>query len=136
MQFDLLVFGRKTSAAAMKCKECSKVIPDGFKDCPWCGAVPAKPAGSATSTVSGNPFTSAGHDFLIGMSILSSGVLFVALNYFAMVREEGSLTLANSAYFLGRCAGSIILAAVLVFVYYKIRGKKPRALVQLLVIFG
>lgn len=22
----------------MECKECSKDIPDGFTDCPWCGA--------------------------------------------------------------------------------------------------
>lgn len=121
----------------MKCKECSKVVPDGFTDCPWCGAVEAKPAAASAAAIAfSNSVTSTGHNFLIGMSILSSGVLFAALNYFAMVRDEGSLTLANSAYFLGRCAGSILLAAVFVFVYYKIRGKKPRAPVQLLVIFG
>jgi hypothetical protein len=119
----------------MKCKGCSKVIPDGFTDCPWCGAVQAVPA-AASGAVSAHPAASPGHDFLIGMSILSSGVLFAALNYFAMMRDEGSLTLANSGYFLGRCAGSMILAAVLVFVYYKIRGQKPRAPVQLLVIFS
>lgn len=121
----------------MNCKECSKVIPDGFTDCPWCGAVPATPAAApARGTVSTYSAASPGHDFLIGMSNLSSVILFGALNYFAMVRDEGSLTLANFAYFFGRCAGSILLAAVLVFLYFKIRGKKPRSAIQLLMIFS
>jgi hypothetical protein len=121
----------------MNCRECSKVIPDGFTDCPWCGAVQGKAAAvSARGTVSTDSAASPGHDFLIAMSVLSSAILFMALNYFAMVRDEGSLTLANSAYFLGRCAGSIILAAILVFLYFKIRGKKRRSAIQLLMIFS
>src|ERR1700739_2731 len=121
----------------MNCRECSKVIPDGFTDCPWCGAVPGNVAAApARDAVSTHPVASPVHDSLIGMSVLSSAILFMALNYFAMVRDEGSLTLANSAYFLGRCAGSIILAAILVFVYFKIRGQKPRSAIQLLMIFS
>ena len=120
----------------MKCKNCFKVIPDGFTDCPWCGAAQAAPVVSPSVTISASePFISPVQNLLVGISLLTSGALFGALNYFAMVRTEGSLTLANSGYFLGRCAGSLLLAALLAFGYWKIRGRKPRAPVQVLVIF-
>ncbi len=120
----------------MNCKNCSKVIPDGFADCPWCGALQTAPVVSPSVTIAGSePAISPIQNLLVGISLLTSGALFGALNYFAMVRVEGSLTLANSGYFLGRCAGSLGLAALLAFGYWKIRGKKPRAPVQVLVVF-
>ena len=66
--------------------------------------------------------TSAAHDLVIAMSIVSSALLFVVLNYFAMVRSAGALTLANSGYFLGRCAGALLVGALIVLAYRKIRG--------------
>jgi hypothetical protein len=119
----------------MKCRQCSKVIPDGFTDCPWCGAVLAVPGAARSGNfVASEPAVSTAHNLLIASSIISSGALFGVLNYFATTRSTGPFTLENSAYFLGRCAGAIIVAAFFVFVYCKIRGKKPRGPVQALVI--
>jgi hypothetical protein len=119
----------------MKCKECSKVIPDGFTDCPWCGA---KPSGAATAAASAPGARKAAvspmHNLVTGASIVSSGALFGMLNYFAATRSAGSLRLENSGYFLGRCLGSILLAAIVVAVYCKVRGTKPRGPVQGLVV--
>ena len=117
----------------MKCKACSKVIPDGFTDCPWCGA---SAVGAASSGARGTleQTTSPAHNLLIAVSIVSSGLLFGVLNYFAAERRDGPLSLENSGYFLGRCVGAILLAAILVFAYGKIRGTKLRGPMQALVI--
>ncbi len=120
----------------MKCKECSKVIPDGFTDCPWCGAVQVAPVvGQPVRTVSAESEVYIGRDLLIAISLLSSMTVFLVLNYFGMVREAGSLTLQNSSYFLGRCAGSFVLGAIIVFIFYKVSGKQPRSSEKLLAIF-
>jgi len=117
----------------MKCKACSKVIPDGFTDCPWCGA---SAVGAVSSGVSGalGPAPSPAHNLLIAVSIVSSSLLFGVLNYFAAERRDGPLSLENSGYFLGRCVAAILLAAILVFAYGKIRGTKLRGPMQALVI--
>jgi hypothetical protein len=119
----------------MNCKQCAKVIPDGFTDCPWCGATFALASG-ASSGNSASPASviSSAHNLLISMSIVSSGILFVILSYFATTRSAGPFSLENSGYFLGRCVGAILLAAIVVMIFWKIRGNKPRVPVQALII--
>lgn len=129
----------------MKCRQCSKDIPDGFTDCPWCGAsssagggVPTRKAGGServtATSIATSSTTSAAHDLVIAMSIVSSALLFAVLNYFAMVRSAGELTLGNSGYFLGRCAGALLAGGLLVVGYRKIRGVTLRGPVQALLI--
>ena len=102
-------------------------------DCPWCGASSSAAASTPPRNVAGTePSTSAAHDLVIAMSIVSSALLFVVLNYFAMVRSAGALTLANSGYFLGRCAGALLAGALIVLAYRKIRDVTPRGPVQAL----
>jgi len=120
----------------MKCKDCSRVIPDGFTDCPWCGAIQAGPAAVPAGLPTIEPAVSPVQHFLTAVLLLGSAALFVVVNYLAIVRTDGFLSLANSAHFLGQCAGSIILGAILVFLYCKIRRKKARSSSQLLVIFS
>jgi hypothetical protein len=118
----------------MKCKECSKEIPHGFTDCPWCGAT----AGVGIPGVSRGGGSSAGgsetYHLLIAISIVTSGLLFIALNYFGAVRTSGPLTPENSGYFIGRFVGALLLAALLVWGYGKIRGAKLGGPVQALII--
>jgi hypothetical protein len=121
----------------MKCKACSKIIPDGFTDCPWCGASFAAAAvtNSSTYTYAAPALAvSSTQNLLIAASIVSSGLLLVLLNYFAATRNAGPLSLENSGYFVGRCVGSILLAAIIVVGYGRIRGKTPRRPVQALII--
>lgn len=122
----------------MNCRQCSKVIPDGFIDCPWCGA--------RGVTLAGSPFDSVkSSDPLVGTLLLSLAsfacfAIIVLLNYFATVRVFGPW--ANykypqvSGYFMGRCFGSYILPALGVFLYYKIRRKSLEGAAQFLVISG
>jgi hypothetical protein len=110
----------------MKCKQCGREIPGAFTDCPWCGAVAG--IGNGTGDSSG----SLTHSLLIAISTVTSGMLFVVLSYFAATRTNGPLTLGNSGYFLGRCAGALILGAVVVFGYRKLTDAKLRGPVQAL----
>jgi hypothetical protein len=118
----------------MNCKQCSKVIPDGFTDCPWCGAPFAASALGAKHPSGSLDAALSAHDLLIAMSLVSSGLLLCVLNYFAMVRSEGELTLANSGYFLLRVLGAIAVAAAAVLLFCKIRDLQPRRPVLGLVI--
>jgi hypothetical protein len=118
----------------MNCKQCSKVIPDGFTDCPWCGApFGATVVGAGPSSVSADTSSSA-HQLLIAISLVSSCLLFCVLNYFAMVRSEGELTLGNSGHLLLRCVGALVAGGAAVFLFCKIRDLKLRGPVQALVI--
>lgn len=74
------------------------------------------------------------HTLVISVSIASSALLFGVLNYFAATRTAGSLTWENSGYFLGRCVGALLLGALVVLGYRKIRGTKLRGPVQALVV--
>lgn len=119
----------------MNCAQCSKVVPDGFTECPWCGARP-----SAVAALTSNPPTSSletfssTHHFLIIVSLVCSTLLFGLLNYFAAERSVAALTLDNFPYFLGRCAGALIVGALAVFLLGKIRGTRLRGPVHALVI--
>jgi hypothetical protein len=116
----------------MKCKQCSKIIPDGFTDCPWCGATTVTAA--SVNSASSQPAVSSAHNLLLAVSVASSGILFLVLSYFATARYAGPLTLQNCGYFIGRCAGAIVLAAIVVLGYRRIRGAKLRGPIQILVI--
>jgi len=56
---------------------------------------------------------------------LASFSIFCFLQYVEKLRTDGELTLANSAEFLGRCAGTFVLASIFVFLYDKIRRRAP-----------
>jgi hypothetical protein len=112
----------------MRCKQCSKDLPDGFTDCPWCGAV----SGLANTSAS-EPAASSAQKLLNAGSIASSTILFAVLNYFIAVRTTGPLTLESAGYFIGRCLGALVLGGLLMFGYCKIRGKKLRSPIQALV---
>ena len=117
-----------------KCRQCSKIVPDGFTDCPWCGAkhqhTPPQtslPAGVGVQKESpGSP--------LLWIAFLCSFALFCFLQYKQMLHIAGEVSLANSAYFLGRCFGSFLLAATLVFLFDKIRRRNRSTPTRLLAI--
>jgi hypothetical protein len=127
----------------MKCKSCSKIIPNGFIDCPWCGAVqtrgadPPPPASLAPGVIHSSSASALSNeaDQKTNLLLLVSIVIFFALNYVSMIRNSGTLTLANSSFFLGRCTGSFLLGAILVLIYYKIRRKTVSSARKLQVIF-
>jgi len=77
---------------------------------------------------------SSAHQLLIAVSVVSSGLLFCVLNYFAMVRSRGELTAANSGYFVSRFVGAMAMAAAVVLLFCKIRDLKLRRPVLGLVI--
>jgi hypothetical protein len=116
----------------MNCKACSKIIPDGFTECPWCGA------GFADSRIGNVPSpkleSPSFHSLILGSSIFSSALLFGIVSYFATSRSNGPLSSENWGYFLGRFAAAIALAALVVFQYCKIRDAKLRGPVQALII--
>jgi hypothetical protein len=116
----------------MNCKQCSKIIPDGFADCPWCGAAFTEPriGNAASAIVESSP----AHRLILAISIASSAILFTIVSYVATNRSNGPISLENSGYFLGHGAGAIVLAALAVFGYSKFRGEKLRGPVQALVI--
>lgn len=116
----------------MNCKACTKVIPDGFTECPWCGA------GFADSRIGNVPASraesSSFHSLILGSSVVSSALLFGIISYFATSRSYGPLSSENWVYYLGRFAGAIVLAALAVFGFCKVRDAKLRVPVQALVI--
>lgn len=116
----------------MNCKACSKIIPDGFTECPWCGAdfADSRIGNGSSSSVEHSSF----HSLILGSSIVSSALLFGIVSYVATSRNNGPLSSDNWGYFLGRFVGAIALAALAVFGYCKIRDAKLRLPVQALVI--
>ena len=120
----------------MKCAQCSKIIPDGLCDCPWCGAGAAAPSGTVSGRLASSESAgSSGHRVVLAISVVTSGLLFLVLSYFATSRITGPVNLENWDAFLGRCLGALLVAGLLVFVYGKIRnatlGGTLRALVVL-----
>jgi hypothetical protein len=119
----------------MKCSQCSKVIPDGFTDCPWCGA--AASSSAAATPPSGIPAKSVLHGGNAAPAWSASLLGFAAvvfLNYLATARQFGEVTLENSGYFLGRCLGAYLLPAIAAFAYYKLREKNPSTSTKLFTI--
>jgi hypothetical protein len=118
----------------MKCTHCSKNIPDGFTDCPWCGASAAAPSAPAAGKFApAPPEVSSTHDLILAITAVTSGLLFLVLSYIATARTTGPLSADNWDAFLGRCLGALVLGSLLVFGYCKIRNAKLRGPVQALV---
>src|SRR5260221_4690814 len=108
----------------MNCQQCSKVIPDGFVDCPWCGAAQQATSTPPTHSLGHTPSASTSNSHpLQWIGFLASFSIFCFLQYVGKLRIDGELTLANSAEFLGRCTGTFVLAAIFVFLYDKIRRR-------------
>jgi len=119
------------------CSQCSKVIPDGFTDCPWCGAArqaPPPPPPRAAMPVQPAAASSHPHGLLPWIGFALSLVVFCVLQYLDMQRTMGEVSLANSPYFIGRCAGRIIVAAIVVFLFDRIRHRSPSTPARLLAI--
>ena len=109
-------------------------MPDGFADCPWCGAVrgsAATVAASAFDAVSSSRSALQNALVWIGISLCSASILI--LNRFAVLGEYGPRGY-SSAYVIGRVIGSYVIPAICVFLYYKISGKKAVSSVKFLVI--
>jgi hypothetical protein len=119
----------------MKCAHCSKVIPDGFTECPWCGTTSAARSAPATGRYApAQPEVSPTHALILAITAVTSGLLFLTSSYFATSRTTGPLSADNWDAFLGRCLGAVLLAGLLVFGYCKIRNAKLRGSVQALAI--
>jgi len=115
----------------MNCKACSKIIPDGFTDCPWCGAA----FGAAQSFRDPSAADdSSSHNLITVGSAFSSALLFLVLTYFSAQRNVGPLSLDNWAYFFGSAAAALLLGAVLVFVFCKIRHQTLRRPIHALLV--
>jgi hypothetical protein len=125
----------------MKCQSCSKHIPDGFTDCPWCGSTPA-----SRQLLPGSPFDAAKstrstlRTVLLLLDVAVCFVIVVYLSLMATVQTYGPLRNYNPYYlngaFVGRCVASYAFPGIFVFLYYKIRKKSVTGLVQLAVISG
>src|SRR5580704_2868873 len=119
----------------MKCKECRKIIPDGFTDCPWCGAAP--PVSSAAPTlqkVSSKHLDYIEPDRLGGLALLLSLSFLFGCSFLAITRDKAANPFANPAYFRGRWFGTFFWAIVILLVYSLLRNKNIRASVKFLLI--
>ncbi len=119
----------------MKCTHCSKPIPDGFTDCPWCGTGSTTPSAVASGKFQAPvPEISSTYNLILAISAVTSGLLFLTLSYFVTSRTAGPLSLENWDAFLGRGVGAILLAGLLVFGYRKIRNTKLLGPLQALIV--
>jgi hypothetical protein len=116
----------------MKCRNCSKDIPDGFTDCPWCGEPqPAAAAGASTlvselvARSAAKPVAEAlrptGNAVLAWVSCAISLVLAIFAAYAATLHRYGFLALPDFGYFIGACLGPFLISAILVFAFYYLR---------------
>lgn len=122
----------------MNCRICAKVIPDGFVDCPWCGATGATLAASPFDSVKSSH--SGVGTILLSFASLGCFAGIVLLSYLATLREYGPWAKFRypqvSGSFIGRCLGAYILPALCVFLYYKIRRKSRGDAERFLIISG
>jgi hypothetical protein len=117
----------------MKCARCSKDIPDGFTECPWCGAsrsfLPIATASAAPQTPA-----SASNNALAWLSASLSLFLVVFAARAATLHKFGFVSLQDSSYFIGVCLGPYVVSAILVFGYFWLARKSPHYSSKLLVI--
>jgi hypothetical protein len=121
----------------MKCNQCSKIIPDGFTDCPWCGASYAsRPIARASAPppppVQTQQAPSSLNVVLAWISSLLSLPLVAFAAYAATLKMHGVFSLENSGFAMGGFFGPYLVSAIAVFSYYWIRKKKPHYSSQLL----
>ena len=121
----------------MKCKECSKIIPDGFTDCPWCGAIQPQPSvGQPMQAASPKPVNSTGSDRVAGVALLLSLGFLFGCGFLAIARDKAANPFANPAYFRGEWGGVCFWAVIIVVIFAAIRNKGVHPAVKFLVVFG
>jgi hypothetical protein len=119
----------------MKCTTCSKDIPEGFTECPWCGAsLSSIPAAARLATA---PSTSSADNANTALAWISSSlslflVLFAARA--AMLHKFGFVSLEDYGYFIGVCLGPYVVSAILVFGYFWLARKSSHYSSKLLAI--
>jgi hypothetical protein len=121
------------------CSKCSKAIPGGFTDCPWCGATQASSGAEVrfqdtASTPSPLPFF--GPDALTGLALLLSLGLLFGFSFLSILRDNAANPLANPAYFRGEWIGTYFWAVVILTIFALIRGRRVRSSVKFLSILG
>ncbi len=131
----------------MKCRNCSKDIPTGFTDCPWCGeaqlnvqlstpsaGVPATPPATLRGIlpVAAEPARSSGRELFAWISSVVSVVLVSGAAYAVTSRKFGFVSLQDSGYFIGACLGPFLASAIVVFAFYFFRRKQVHYSTKLL----
>jgi len=111
------------------CGGCSKTIPDGFVDCPWCGAQQSAPLPGNSEDV-----PSPGLKAVYGLLSLVSFTVVILLVYVGTGISKGPVFPQNSAYFFGACAGAFTFPAFGLFLYYKVSRKAASDAKKLLLI--
>lgn len=117
----------------MKCAECSKQIPDGFVDCPWCGATP-RPA----STAAARPAFKMETLRPIVFAILSWGfvLLILWLNYRKALVWAGVINPESVGYMFGGVLFSFLMGFLVAYVVKKARGKSMAPASKALAVTG
>lgn len=120
----------------MKCHNCSKDIPDGFADCPWCGesrqGIPAASAQASVLPLPTGGLRSSSNVPLAWLSLCLSLVLVPGAAYAATMHKFGFLSWQDAGYFIGACTGPFLAAALIVFAYYALRHKTVSLVTKLL----
>jgi len=123
----------------MKCRNCSKDIPTGFTDCPWCGEVQASgPSGVLHATLPGilpvaaEPARSTARALFAWISSVVSVVLVSGAAYAGTSQKFGFVSFEDSGYFIGACVGPFLASAILVFAFYFFRRKQVHYSAKLL----
>jgi hypothetical protein len=108
----------------MKCTPCSKDIPEGFTECPWCGACPsAISAAPLLAAAPSAPSHSDSNTALAWISSLLSLFLVLCAARAATLHKFGFVSLEDSGYFMGVCLGPYVVSAILVFGYFWLARK-------------
>jgi hypothetical protein len=117
----------------MKCAECSKQIPDGFADCPWCGATPP----SDSSARAQDMFESMTLK-TVSLAVLSFGFLAMVLwlNYRRALAWAGTITAESTGYMIGGVFLSLLIGYLGLYLTKKMRGKNLAPSSKVLVITG
>ena len=117
----------------MKCLECSKQIPDGFTDCPWCGATPPSDSSAAEQRMfdSQTPKT-------VALAVLSFGFLTLVLwlNYRKALVWAGTITAESTGYMIGGVFFSLLIGYLGLYLTKRTQGKNLAPASKALVITG
>lgn len=123
----------------MKCTRCSKIIPDGFTDCPWCGATYAAiPAAPALGIPAPPPMPvcqqapSSLNVILAWISSVLSLPLVTFAAYVATMRKYGDVTPENSGFAIGGFVGPYLVSSIAVLAFFWFRKSRPHYSTKLL----
>lgn len=110
----------------MNCQQCSRVIPDGFIDCPWCG--------DARRTPISIPATSVPTDWLTASALSLSLLCLFGFSSLSISRDKAANPLANPAYFRGEWTGTYFSAVIILIIFAVIHKKRVRSSVKFLAV--